>query len=248
MYAVTLRIADYQRQLCSQVNNLLFPVVVRFGSAGRTDALRDTLVEGTRIALVMIIGVTICVIGFATPLVNAWMGPGFEGSVAPLYVLAITGVVLVGQGPLGNVLLGTGRHRLVAIVALLEALTNLALSLVLVRRFGILGVALGTGIPVLIANTFTLLPAACRTVGLRITEFGRLVLLPPLVGAVPAIAAVITLRTLLPPTRFLAVIGEGAVVGLIYMAAVISIGVSRQVRARYGAQLIRLVAGYRVAA
>ena len=239
VYAVTLRIADYQRQLCNQFNNLLFPVVVRFGSVGHTDALRDTLVEGTRIALVMVVGVTICVIGFASPLVRAWMGPGFEGAIAPLIVLAVTGVVLVGQGPLGNVLLGTGRHRLVAIVAFLEALTNLVLSVILIRRYGILGVALGTGIPVLIANSFTLLPAACRTVGLRVTEFGRLVLPAPLIGSVPAILAVLAFRTLLPPARFLEVAGEGAAVGVIYLAAVVTLGLTREVRNRYRGQLAR---------
>jgi len=240
IYAVTLRIADYQRQLCSQVNNLLFPVVVRFGSVGRTDALRDTLVEGTRIALVMVVGVTICVIGFASPLVHAWMGPGFEESVPPLVVLAIAGVALVGQGPLGNVLLGTGRHKLVAVVAFLEALANLVLSLLLVHRFGILGVALGTAIPVLVANSVTLLPAACRTVGLSVARFSWLVLPAPIAGAVPAILAVAAFRILLPPIRFVDVITEGAVVGAIYMIAV-TVGLTADVRARYLRQVGRLV-------
>ena len=239
IYAVTLRIADYQRQLCSQFNNLLFPVVVRFGSVGRLDALRDTLVEGTRIAVVMVVGVTICVIGFAAPLVHAWMGPGFDDSIPPLIVLAIAGIVLVGQGPLGNVLLGTGRHRLVAMVAFLEALTNVALSVVLVRWYGILGVALGTAIPVLIANMFTLLPAACRTVQLRVTEFARLVLPAPLIGAVPAIAAVVAFRSLLPPVRFIEVVGEGAIVGAIYMATVLTLGLTGDVRRRYLNHLAR---------
>jgi O-antigen/teichoic acid export membrane protein len=239
IYAVTLRIADYQRQLCNQFNNLLFPVVVRFGSTGRTDALRDMLVEGTRIATVMVVGVTVCVIGFASPLVLAWMGPGFEESVSPLIVLAVTGVILVGQGPLGNVLLGTGRHRLVAVVAFLEALMNLVLSLVLVRRYGILGVALGTGIPVLVANMFTLLPAACKSVGLSVVEFGRLILPAPVIGSVPAIAAVFAFRMLLPPTHFLEVVGEGAVVGLIYLAMVVSVGLPGEVRARYLGHLAR---------
>jgi O-antigen/teichoic acid export membrane protein len=242
IYAVALRIADYQRQLCSQFNHLLFPIVVRFGSVGRTDALRDTLVEGTRIALVLVVGVTICVIGFAPPLVAAWMGPGFEASVPVLYVLALTGVVLVGQGPLGNVLLGTGRHRLVAIVAFIEALANLALSLILVRRYGILGVALGTAVPVFIANSFTLLPAACRTVGLRVTEFGRLVLPAPATGAVAAILGVVAFRTLLPPTSFLAVVGEGAAVGAIYLVTVVTLGVDREVRNRYLTQVMRFAA------
>lgn len=242
VYAVTLRIADYQRQLCSQVNTLLFPVVVRFGSVGRTDGLRDTLVEGTRIALLMVVGVTVCVIGFATPLVTAWMGPGFEGSLGPLYVLALAGVVLVGQGPLGNLLLGTGRHRLVAAVALVEALANLALSLLLVRDFGIFGVAIGTAIPVFAANTFTLVPAACRTAGLRVRDFARLVLPAPLIGAVPAVGAVVAFRTLLPPTSFLEVVGEGAVVGAIYMVSAVTFGLTRDVRARYLTHLSRLAA------
>ena len=78
-------------------------------------------------------------------------------------MLALAGIVLVGQGPLGNILMGTGRHRLVAYVSLGEAVSNLALSVVLVRRFGMLGVAIGTAIPMFVANVFILagrLPSA----------------------------------------------------------------------------------------
>ena len=67
IYAVTLRIGDYQRQLCNQFNGLLFPVVVRFGAAGNERALRGTLLDGTRLALTLVTGVTVCVIGFALP-------------------------------------------------------------------------------------------------------------------------------------------------------------------------------------
>src|SRR4029077_560307 len=77
IYAVTLRLADYQRQLCNQFNSLLFPVVVRFDAAGRGDALRSMLIDGTRIALTLAVGVTVSVIAFADPLILRWMGPGF---------------------------------------------------------------------------------------------------------------------------------------------------------------------------
>jgi ABC-type transport system involved in cytochrome c biogenesis permease component len=90
---------------------------------------------------VLITGVTVCAVGFARPLLVVWMGPSFETGVVPFYILAVTGIVLVGQGPLGNILLGTGRHRLVAFVSLGEALANLALlfavELVSLPVFGI---------------------------------------------------------------------------------------------------------------
>ena len=171
VYAVTLRIADYQRQLCNQFNGFLFPMVVRLRAAGSLAALQAMLVEGTRIALILVIGVTIGVIGFGRPLILRWMGPGFEAGVVPLYVLALTGVVLVGQGPLGNILLGTGRHRLVAFVSLGEAIANLILSVLLVRRYWHAGRRHRHGRPDCAANLLILPPAACHQVHVPVTRF-----------------------------------------------------------------------------
>lgn len=241
VYAIALRLADYQRQMCNQFNGLLFPVVVRFGASGQRDALRNLLIDGTRIALTLVVGVTISVVGFGRPLITQWMGAGFDGSVAPLYVLAITGIVLVGQGPLGNVLLGTGRHRLVAVVALLEALVNLALSLVLVRRYGIVGVAIGTALPVLVANLCVLMPAACRQMDIGIARFARLVAGPAIVGALPAAFVALALRLSWPPESLMVTIAEGAVTGLVYLIAVLLGGLDRNVRQRYFDHVRRLV-------
>ena len=246
VYAVTLRLADYQRQLCNQFNGFLFPLVVRLRAAGSTEALQTMLIEGTRVALILVTGVSIGVIGFGRPLIVRWMGPGFEAGVLPLYVLAVAGVVLVGQGPLGNILLGTGRHRLVAFVSLGEAIANLALSVVLVRRFGMLGVAMGTAIPIALANLFILMPAACRQVQVPLHTFLRLVLAAPVAGALPAIAVCVMLRLLYPPTSLAAILGEGALAGLVYVSAVCAFGFDPDVRARYLTYVRDVLAAARV--
>ena len=233
VYAVTLRLADYQRQVCNQFNGFLFPIVVRLRASGSLEALQTMLIEGTRIALVLVTGVTIGVIGFGRPLLVRWMGAGFEAGAVPLYVLALAGIVLVGQGPLGNILLGTGRHRLVAFVSLGEAIANLALSVILVRRFGMLGVAIGTAVPIALANLLILMPAACRQVHVPLTRFLRLVMAAPVAGACPAIAVCVALRMWAPPTSVPGILGEGALVGLVYLTAVCAFGFDRDVRARY---------------
>jgi O-antigen/teichoic acid export membrane protein len=240
IYAVTVRLADYQRQLCNQFNGLLFPVVVRLDARGHLDALRAMLIHGTRIALTLVVGVTICLLGFASPLIVRWMGPDFESSVLPLYFLGLAGIVLVSQQPLGNILLGTGRHRLMAFVALGEAVVNLALSLILVRRYGVAGVAAGTALPVVAANVFIVLPAACRQVGLTIGGFMRLVAVAPAVGAAPAILVCVALRVALPPGSIHAVLLEGAVVGAVYAVAVCAFGLECGVRSHYVDQIRQL--------
>lgn len=244
LYAVTLRLTEYQRQLCSQANGLLFPIFVRMTSDGQTDALRRTTIEGTRVALMLVVGVTVCLVGFARPLMHTWMGPEFAESVWPLTVLAIAGIVLVAQGPLGSVLLGTGRHRLVAFTSLAEALLNVALSLALVRPFGLLGVAIGTALPVLALSSAVLLPAACRQIDIGVGSFLRLVGVGPLVAAGPAIAACVALRWLWPPMTLPAVLAEAALVGAIYLVTFATLGVDREVRGRYRSYARRSTAGW----
>jgi O-antigen/teichoic acid export membrane protein len=236
VFAVALRLADFQRQVCNQFNGLMFPIVVRFNATDdphAIDRLRAMMIDGTRIALTLVFGITVCLMTFASPLISRWMGPEFEASVLPLQVLAVTGIVLVGQGPLGNILFGTGRHRLVAFVSLGEALANLVLSVLLVGRYGILGVAIGTAVPVIVANLFILLPAACRQVQLSVRDFLRTVAAAPSVCAVIAAVAGVALRSTFPPHSIPAIVLEGAVVGVSYLIAVWLFGFDTAVRARY---------------
>jgi O-antigen/teichoic acid export membrane protein len=235
IYAVTLRLADYQRQVSSQFNSLMFPVVVRLGAADDPEALRGMLIEGTRLALTLVCGVTVCLTGFASALISRWMGPGFDAAVLPLQVLAVTGIVFVGQQPLGNILLGTGRQRLVAFSTLAEAIVNLVLSLILVRRYGLLGVAIGTIIPVVAANLFVLAPAACRQVGIGVADFARSVAVAPITGGLIAAVAGEALRAWRPPQSIPAILVEGAIVGVIYLLAVWTFGFDHAVREHYSA-------------
>jgi O-antigen/teichoic acid export membrane protein len=242
VYAVALRLAEYQRLLCNQFNGLLFPVVVRFEARGDRDALKHTMVEGTRLALALVTGAAICLIGFGRPLVAAWMGPDFGAAVVPLYLLAVTGVVLVGQGPLGNVLLASGRQRLVAWTSLAEAVANLALSVLLGRRYGLLGVALGTAVPILIANLFVLMPAACRRLDIRVWAFVRATSGPALTAALPAIAVVMVVRASFAAPTLLAIALQGGAVTAAYLLALGLVGLSRDDRTRY-AGYVRAVTG-----
>jgi O-antigen/teichoic acid export membrane protein len=80
IYAVTLRLADAQRQMSHQFNTPDVPG--DRGYAGANDpALRRMLVEGTRLSLTLVCGVTVCLMGFAGPLITRWMGSGFEACV-----------------------------------------------------------------------------------------------------------------------------------------------------------------------
>jgi O-antigen/teichoic acid export membrane protein len=241
VYSIASRLADYQRQLCNQFNGLLFPIVVDFEARGDRDALRAMLVDGTRLAVGLVVGITIPLLAFAHPLIRGWMGPGFEQSIPALYALAVAGIVLVGQGPLGNILLVVGRHRLVAFGSLGEALLNALLSVLLVRKLGSTGAALGTAIAVVSVNLFLLVPMACRAIGIGLFQFLRQSAGPAAVAAVPAAAVAWAVRATAGPMSLPLILAAGTLVGLVYLAAFGLFGLGRVERARYARYAVRLL-------
>lgn len=233
LYTVALRLADYQRQLCGQFTGLLFPMLVRFHEREDLAALRVTLIDGTRIALALVTGVTLCLIAFARPLVEHWMGAGFDASILPLYVLAVLGIVAVAQGPAGTILLAAGRQRLVAIAALVDISANVALSVLLVTGYGLTGVAVGTAAPYIILNVGIIMPVAVRLVGVPARAFAAAVCLPTMVATVPALLLAVSFRTFLSADSVAAVLWQGAAVGLLYVLTFCAIGLRSADRERY---------------
>ncbi len=233
VYTVGLRLSEYQRRLCDQFSGMMFPVVMAFGTDGNTAALRQTLIEGSRVGFMLVAGATVCLVGFGGPLIEHWMGPGFEGSVAPFIVLAIASVLIVSEAAVSNVLIAVGRHRFLAWAWLGEAAVNLVLSVLLVRRFGLLGVAVGTLVPLVIGHVFVLMPSACRAVALPVRRWIGLTLQPAIVGTFVSVLAVVAFRTLLPPESTRAVLGEGVLVGLLYLATVLTFGLTTEIRRQY---------------
>jgi O-antigen/teichoic acid export membrane protein len=241
IYAVALRLSQYQRRLCDQFSGMLFPVAVSFKAQGNLRAIQTTMIEGARMGSLLIVGATICLVGFAEPLVRSWMGSGFEASVPALIALAFAGIAVVAVEPLDNILIATGSHRFAAAVWVGEAIANLGLSLMLVRPYGLAGVAVGTTLPLLAGHFGVMLPVACRRVSLPLREAIPDMFGPALIGAFPAVAVCVAVRQLAPPLNHLTTVVLYALpVMATYVLTVIVVGLRPVTRATYLAHARRL--------
>jgi O-antigen/teichoic acid export membrane protein len=83
-------------------------------------------------------------------LLGTWLGPGFVGVFGTVAVLTIAHWSDRAQSPSMHLLYSRGRHRPLAYWTIAEGIVNLILSIILGRRYGILGVALGTAVPMLL--------------------------------------------------------------------------------------------------
>ena len=168
IWAVAQRLIEIVQRVSDQLNAVLFPVVVDNSTVQRIDRLQEILVQGTRLSLAMVVPMATVLGLTARPLVMVWVGPQFAASVNIIYILSVVVALRVGNATSAVILKGSDLHKFLAITNLSMGVGNLVLSVLLVRFYGLIGVAIGTLIPMVVISMFVVFPAACRRVKLPI--------------------------------------------------------------------------------
>ena len=122
-----------------------------------------------------------------------------------------------------RILMMSGWERPVLYASLVDAALNLVLSLLLVFKLGVLGVAVGTMLPTVLVGWFWLLPITARFCELTVAELARQVMtsiLVPLGASLVTLALIYWLVPVTPETGFLGCIWRGSLV----MASVLALG------------------------
>ena len=241
VWTVGQRVAEMTQRLTNQLNDVLFPTVVDNSAASKIVRLQTIFVQGTRLSLGTVIPIGGAIMLMATPLVHAWVGPAFSGSVIVLRLLSLVVIIRVGNATAGTVLKGAGRHRLVALTNIAAAFVNLGLGIALVRSLGLPGVAIATLVPVGIASTVVLFPAACRRVEMPLWQALTEAVWPAVWPAAVMTAYVLATRDFVPPT-LPAIAAEIIAACLIYALVFVFCGISathRQLYLSKAAELLR---------
>jgi O-antigen/teichoic acid export membrane protein len=240
LWTVPQRIAEFLQRLTNQLNGVLFPVVVESNAAERSQHLRMIFIQGTRLSLFSVVPLAAALFMLAGPLIETWVGPHFEASIPIVKILVTVIAIRVGAATGTTLLKGAGHHRLLAITNASTALLNLALSLLWIRRYGLVGQAFGTLLPVAAASVLVLWPAACRRVGVSVTHAFRAGVWPALWPISVMAATVIPLRSVLPP-NFLSIAVMCAAGGLMYAVTFFAFAVPRQERSLYTVKIRELL-------
>jgi O-antigen/teichoic acid export membrane protein len=151
------------------------------------DSIRRVFGTGTKISASLSTVILFAVILYSHAFIDAWMGKRYEDAYLPLILLLSAIFADVSQLPSGSYLLGVSRHRFLALVTLTEALANFGLSIFWARRYGMIGVALGTLVPMLVAKLFIQPVYVCRQIKISISSyyfglFGRSIAIPALLS------------------------------------------------------------------
>jgi O-antigen/teichoic acid export membrane protein len=152
-YAIAANLILCSREVIASMSNMFVPLASGFEAGGRTEKLRELLIRGTQASLLLSLPISIVMFLRGQTFIGLWMGREYgpiSGGV--LQILLLNQVLTVANLTSGGIVFGLARHRPLAAWAIFEAVANLLLSVILVRKIGIYGVAWGTAIAGVICN------------------------------------------------------------------------------------------------
>lgn len=177
-YAIGLRLVDYLAQFLSQATNMFIPIFTAYHAKEDTKELNSKLLFITRLNLVLALiaggGLTI----FGDAFITRWIGPDYDIAYWVMVILLTGRMIGFANHPLNSALYAINKHKIIAKLDVIEVALNLALSLILVQFYGLIGVALGTMIPLLLLRLCFLPAFACKALNMPIQDYYLCMLRP----------------------------------------------------------------------
>jgi O-antigen/teichoic acid export membrane protein len=236
-YSVPFQIVTLNVGFFAVALGALTPSITAHHSRAADKVLSDAYALVMRMAILFGTGSALFLWLAGRPLVNLWVGPGVfpdDLTFGLQLVLLFLQVVLY---PSHTVLIATSMHYGYAIVAIIEGVLNLILSLWWVRLFGMPGVVAGTIVARLLTNGWYLTVLAWKVLGIRGRDLKGLAR-----GALFCSLSFLLLATLRPYLRLgseIVEIGCSCAATCVFIAAFLALDLSARERVLVGKTLSR---------
>jgi O-antigen/teichoic acid export membrane protein len=231
-YAIAGTLIEQFRTFVASMGAILNPLSSDLEARKESRRLGLVVLTGAKAA--MLIGLPVC-IGFillGRRFISLWMGPEYAKQAGDVLAVLATGhLVGLPYYTISAVLYGLGRHRIIAWSRVFEGVVNLVLSVILVQRYGVLGVAIGTIIPQIIVTGVVLPRVLPRWVPMNLGEYYISTYGRPLLAATPFMLSCLYIADVIVPAHFISFFGLIACALPLYLVSIWFVALTHDERA-----------------
>lgn len=253
IYQISIRLADTYQRFSAQFLDNLGPISATLFAAGDKSKMTRVLLQSNRLMGLIASMLLIPLLVYVKPILNIWLDLDHSaGIIVAIILLLSMYILLFFRSSSVYVLLMANHHKILAIVACIEAAANLGLSILLIRILPdilayfaiyipdseIIGVALGTFIPNFFLAVFFNIPLACRFADISIGEYLKTAIGPTVIIASISAAFALTLYHVNYPASLFTVLAYIVLSIVVFMLLTWALGVRKQERDRIKAYLI----------
>lgn len=173
VFEIVFRFLGIALQVTSKIAEVVLPMFSRVIAMAQQDKARYLFLRMSCLNNLVVSLLLLLIVSFYPQLFQLFSAGQIPiGPTIPILMIAIPCVWSGAlQMPAGYYLFASGRQSYLSQSSLIAALCNLALSLMLIKPFGLVGVAVGTLIPQLIQHQAGLIRESCKALRITLWEY-----------------------------------------------------------------------------
>lgn len=178
LYSIGSRLIKYFGDFIAASVGVSIPLFSHYEGKGDFNSIKEKYLFLTKISgyLSILIGGTLII--FGKSFIARWVGAKYSEAYYILLILLIPYIFSVMQSASGGVIYGLSKHRFYTILNIIEGISNLVLSIIFVKKYGLYGVALGTAIPMMVSRIIILPIYTCKIVNLSYKDYYTKLFIP----------------------------------------------------------------------
>jgi O-antigen/teichoic acid export membrane protein len=185
-FAIGGNLTIYGRDLVGGFSRTITPLASKLEVEADRGELQQAVLRQARYCAMTMLPIFVTFIIRGHTFIGLWMGPSYaELSGHVLWILSVPWLFGAGASVVASAMLGISQHKRVVPFGLAEGLSNLVLSIALVKPMGVIGVAWGTALPNMAISLFFWPWYTRRTLGIPIRDYVRSLWLAPAAAILP---------------------------------------------------------------
>jgi len=251
-YALSVGLVRQINASLGPVGQVIYPAAAALHATGDIAGRERLYHDGSRLMMLVMIPIAMLAFFWAEDFYRLWVGEAYiSGSAYPSVALVFQILVLSTatnfSNIAGQILMGAGRVRIVAVAAICGSAINLSLSIVLIQIYGLVGVAIAVVVASILIDFAAMPWLAQRYLGLSVKNFvGRACARPLAVGLLQLLA-VICVRLLGRPLGWIELILQGSLAAALCAMIMLAVGVTSSERQKFVIRPLRRLAGRKLA-
>ncbi len=229
-FYITQRLAALAQRELQGIGNASWVALAELHAQHRIDIFNHRVVELTRLVAILAVSTLVPIVVYNHHFVRLWVGPRCYGGDALTTIVGINAFLLAIFSLWGWCISGTGQVAQLVPGTAVQTIINLALSLFLTLKFGLIGPVFGTLAGFLTVSSWYLPCLLNRLFATSVVALAKAALLP-LGSAVPFGVILWQLASTFPPLGWIELAGEMSLSGAAYLAAWWLIGLNSVERA-----------------
>src|SRR5262249_20936460 len=146
-HSIAARLMVYATAFMESGTQVLTPVATGLHARQKHTEQQELVLEGGKFCLVLALFFLSSFYALGRPFIELWMGPGFELSWVLLVVLALGELLPMSQWIAYGMILGKSRHKVMALLSIVENVAAIGLAILLVGPYGLPGVCVAAAVP-----------------------------------------------------------------------------------------------------